>query len=116
MVRALPESLSALVGFGGVVRVTCKTCERVARFSAGDLSRWFRGGGVRDDWKTIAGKFVCQGCGGRKVHVTYELDAPEPPPKPPSPRSADCPRGIDPEAWAKADYYERKRLIRQARS
>ena len=116
MARALPGTLSELIGFGGTVRVECKKCRRVARFAAGELSRWFRASNIRDDWKTIRSKFVCQGCGCRRVDVTYELEAPEPPPLPPAPRTADCPPGIDPDAWAKADSYERKRLVRRARS
>ena len=116
MVGPLPNSLSELTGHGGTVRVRCGKCGREARFSAYDLSRWFRITGQRDDWKTIRGKFVCQGCGGRNAEVTYELEAPEPPPRPPAPRSADCPPGIDPEAWAAADSRERQRLVRRARN
>ena len=47
--------------------------------------------------------------------MTYELDAPDPPKTPPLPASGDAPLGVDPAAWAKADHYERKRLIRRAR-
>jgi hypothetical protein len=119
MVGRLPDSLQDLIGFGGTVRVKCRRCGREARFNPGALSQWFRAQGKRDDWKTISRKFVCQGlagegCGGRKVEVTYELDAPEPPPLPPAPRQ-DCPKGIDPFEWVKADHYERKRLIRSLR-
>ena len=116
MVGPLPNSLSELIGHGGTVRVKCRRCARVARFSAGELARWFRVIRVRDDWKTIRSKFVCQGCGGRNPEVTYELEAPEPPPAPPAPRTADCPPGIDPQAWATADNRERKRLVRRARN
>jgi hypothetical protein len=119
MVGPLPDSLQQLIGFGGSVRVKCRRCGREARFHPGTLSSWFRAQGKRDDWKTIRRKFVCkgvtgEGCGGRDVEVTYELDAPEPPPLPPVPRD-NCPDGIDPIAWAKADYHERKRLVRSLR-
>lgn len=116
MTRALPSSLSELIGFGGTVRVKCRSCGREARFAAGELSRWFRACGIRDDWKTIRSKFVCQGCGRRRAEVAYELEAPEPPMPPPLPRSGTCPPGIDPDAWANADHYERKRLVRRARN
>lgn len=100
--------------------VKCRKCGREARFGVYDLSRWFRLKGGRDDWKTIRRKFVCngpagEGCGGRNVEVTYQLDAPDPPTPPPVPRD-DCPQGLDPQAWAKADYYERRRLVRRARN
>jgi hypothetical protein len=119
MTRALPESLSELVGLGGTVRVKCRKCGREARFSPGSLSQWFRASGGRDDWKTIRTKFVCkgwdgEGCGSRNADVTYELEAPELPPRPPLPRD-DCPKGIEPKAWAVADDRERKRLMRQLR-
>lgn len=121
MVRALPNNLSELIGFGGTVLVKCNRCGRTARFSPYDLSRWFRSMGKRDDWKTIRTKFVCygfgKGCGSRDVSVTYEIDAPAPPRPPPSPRgSDDCPTGINRDVWARADYYERKRLVRRLRS
>jgi len=116
MTRALPGSLSELIGFGGTVRVKCRKCGREARFAASELSNWFRATRIRDDWKTIRGKFVCQGCGGRKVEVAYELEAPEPPPRPPAPRTADCPQGVNPDEWARADSHERKRLVRRARN
>ena len=122
MVGALPGSLLELIGYGGVVRVKCRKCGREAQFNPGELSRWFRLLGGRDDWKTIRTKFVCrgwadEGCGSRNVSVTYELDAPDPPRRPPLSRGdADCPTGIDPEEWAKADYYERKRLVRRLRN
>lgn len=121
MVRALPDSLQELVGLGGVVRVKCRRCGREARFSPMELSRWFRLNRRRDDWKTIRTKFVCrgfgEGCGSRDVLVTYELDAPDPPPRPPMPRHAvECPKGIDPAEWARSDSYERKRLIRRLRN
>lgn len=116
MTRPLPGSLSELTHHGGTVRVRCRKCGRVAQFSAGELARWFRACRIRDDWKTIRSKFVCQGCGRRNAEVTYELEAPEPPTPPPVPVTADCPHGIDPHAWATADSYERKRLIRRARS
>ena len=119
MVGPLPDSLQELTRLGGTVRVKCRRCGREARFSVWDLSKWFRSLGKRDDWKTIRRKFVCtgwggEGCGGRNVEVTYELEAPEPPPMPPLPRG-DCPKGIDPHEWAKADDRERKRLVRQLR-
>ena|SRR5688572_3508534 len=119
MVGALPDSLQELMHLGGSVRVKCRKCGREARFGVFDLSRWFRSRGKRDDWKTIRRKFVCkgwdgEGCGSRDVEVTYELDAPMPPPQPPLPRG-DCPDGIDPDAWATADGRERKRLMRQLR-
>ena len=118
MTRALPGSLSELVGLGGTVRVKCRKCGRVAQFSAYELARWFKAARIRDDWKTIRSRFVCQGCGQRSADVTYELEAPEPPKPPPVPISADrpAPPGVDPEAWAIADSYERRRLIRRARS
>lgn len=119
MAGPLPDSLQELIGFGGTVRVKCRKCRREAGFNPGALSQWLRSRGQRDDWKTIRRKFVCtgydgEGCGSRDVYVTYELDAPEPPRLPPTPRD-DCPKGIDPHQWAKADGYERKRLIRQLR-
>ena len=119
MVGRLPDSLQELIGLGGTVRVKCRRCGREARFGVMDLSRWFRGRGGRDDWKTIRRKFVCtgwdgEGCGSRDVEVTFELHAPDPPPEPPRP-SDDCPAGIDPKAWAKADGRERKRMMRQLR-
>lgn len=116
MVGPLPGSLSELTGYAGTVRVKCRKCGREARFSAGELARWFRVTRVRDDWKTIRSKFVCQGCGGRNPEVTYELEAPEPPPRPPAPRSADCPPGIDTAECARADAHERRRLVRRARN
>ncbi len=121
MVRALPDSLQELIGLGGTVRVKCRRCGREARFSTFDLSNWFRFGHRRDDWKTIRTKFVCkglsgEGCGSRDVDVTYELEAPDPPRKPPAPRHVDCPRGIDPVEWDKADSIERKRLVRRLRN
>jgi hypothetical protein len=122
MVRALPDSLQELIGLGGTVRVKCRRCGREARFIPMELSNWFRLRFRRDDWKTIRTKFVCkglsgEGCGRRDVSVTYELDAPDPPPRPPAPREvSDCPKGIDPAEWAKADTYERKRLVRRLRS
>ena len=116
MVGPLPDSLFELTGYGGTVRVKCRKCGREARFSAGELSRWLRVTGQRDDWKTIRSKFVCQGCGRRNAEVTYELEAPEPPPRPPLPRSGDAPPGIDPAEWATADATERKRLVRRARN
>ena len=119
MVRALPDSLQELMRFGGTVTVRCRRCGREARFAPNDLSRWFRSRGSGDSWAVIRRKFVCsglngEGCGGRDVEVTYQLEAPDPPRPPPVPRG-DCPDGIDPVAWARADYYERKRLIRALR-
>ena len=119
MARALPDSLQELIRYGGLIVVKCRKCGREGRFSPGDLSQWFRSRGKRDDWKTIRRKFVCDGadgggCGGRDVDVRFELQAPEPPLRPPAPKE-DCPDGIDPARWAKADYYERKRLIRLLR-
>lgn len=121
MVRALPDSLSELIGLGGCVRVKCRRCGREARFSATELSRWLRLRGRRDDWRTIRTKFICkglggEGCGSRNVEVTYELDAPEPPPPPPRPLGGDCPPGINAQEWATSDRYERKRLVRRSRS
>jgi len=116
VVGPLPGSLRELVGFGGCVFVKCRKCGREARFNVGNLASWFKSCGIRDDWKTIRAKFKCEGCGARSAEVTYELEAPEPPRTPPLPRTADAPPGIDPEAWAKADHYERKRLIRRARN
>ncbi|HEU4958543.1 MAG TPA: hypothetical protein VFT40_13060 [Sphingomicrobium sp.] len=119
MVGRLPDSLHELVHLGGVVRVKCRKCGREARFSPYDLSRWFRVNGIRDEWKTIRRKFRCdgfgEGCGSREVEVTYELEAPEPPRLPPEPRHVDCPPGIDPIEWAKADSYEKRRLVRRSR-
>jgi hypothetical protein len=119
MTRALPDSLRELIGFGGFVLVKCRKCGREARFTPGSLSEWFRSRGQRDDWKTIRRKFVCkgwggEGCGSRLVEVSYVLEAPEPPRQPPVPRD-DCPNGINPIAWARADVRERKRLMRQLR-
>ena len=119
MTRALPDTLHELIGFGGIVRVKCRQCGREARFSPYELSQWFRLRGKRDDWRTIRERFVCKGwngdgCGSRSVEVTYELTAPEPPRKPPTPKG-DCPEGLDPNAWAKADARERKRLMRMLR-
>jgi hypothetical protein len=122
MVRALPDSLQELIGFGGVVRVQCRKCGREARFSPMDLSRWFRTKNRRDDWKTIRTRFVCrgfadEGCGSRDVSVTYELEAPDPPRPPPSPVDhSTCPAGIDFDTWEKADSIEKKRLVRRLRS
>ena len=119
MTRTLPGSLQELTHLGGVVCVKCKRCKREARFSTYDLSRWFRVNNISDDWKTIRRKFRCDGfghgCGSREVEVTYELEAPEPPRRPPEPRQVDCPPGIDPNEWAKADGYEKRRLVRNAR-
>lgn len=120
MARALPDTLRELIGFGGVVRVKCRKCGREANFSPYTLSEWFRRNGRRDDWKTIRRKFVCEGfgagCGSRNVEVTYMLDAPDPPKRPPAPEGVPpCPDGIDPDRWAKADHYERKRLVRRLR-
>ena len=86
-----------------------------------ELSRWFRLRRRRDDWQTIRTRFVCdgfgEGCGSKDVFVTYELDAPDPPPRPPDACEADyCPKGIDLEEWARADRYERKRLVRRLRN
>jgi len=116
MTRALPGSLSELIGFGGVVRVRCRKCKREAEFRAIALADWFKSCGIRDDWKTIRAKFVCDGCGARNAEVTYELDAPDPPKVPPLPRDGDTPLGVDPGLWAAADHYERRRLIRRARN
>ena len=120
MTRTLPNSLQELVHLGGLVLVKCRKCGREARFSTYDLSRWFRVNNISDDWKTIRRKFRCdgfgQGCGSREVEVTYELKAPEPPRLPPEPREVDCPPGIDPAEWAKADRYEKKRLVRRLRN
>ena len=120
MTRALPGSLSELTGFGGTVRVKCKRCGREGQFHAGSLADWFKACGIRDDWKTIRRKFVCdgfgdEGCGGRDVEVTYELEAPDPPRRPPAPVT-EAPPGIDPKEWARADSIERKRMIRRARN
>lgn len=115
MVRALPGSLTELAHLGGRVRVKCRKCGREARFTVQALSNWFKYFRRPDDWKTIRTKFKCEGCGARDAEVTYELDAPDPPPLPPLPRSGDSPPGVDPGEWAKADHYERKRLIRRAR-
>ena len=119
MARPLPDSLQELIGLGGFVHVKCRHCGREARFEPGQLSYWFRRRGRRDDWKTIRRRFVCKGvdgrgCGRRNVEVSFVLEAPEPPPLPPQPRT-DCPKGIDPLEWAKAGSYERKRLIRSLR-
>jgi len=119
MVRPIPHTLRELIGFGGEIVVQCKKCGRKARFSPYTLSEWFRANGKRDDWNTIRRKFVCtghagEGCGSRGVDAYYQLAAPEPPRMPPTPR-LDCPEGIDPDKWDKADAYERKRLLRSLR-
>ena len=122
MVGPIPDNLRELARFGGLIKVRCKLCGHEAHFNTGDLSNYFRQMKVRDDWHTIAAKFVCQGrsragCGSRKVHVRLVIEAPEPPPRKPKPVDAPkCPKGIDPVLWSNADDRERKRLVSQARS
>jgi len=118
MVRALPDSLHELIGFG-VVCVKCRKCGREARFGVSDLSRWLRLRGEKDDWQTVRRKFVCrgwegEGCGSRNVELTFELKTPKPKREPPKPLG-DCPEGIDLHEWARADSRERKRLLRRLR-
>jgi hypothetical protein len=108
MVGPIPNTLRELTRFGGAICVKCKRCGRVAHFNVSELSNYFRTMRIRDDWRTIATKFKCQGfgdgCGSKNVEVTWPIDVPP------------CPIGIDQAAWDKADERGRKRLVRLQRS
>jgi hypothetical protein len=121
MVGPIPNTLRELTRFGGAICVKCKRCGRIAHFNVSELANYFCTMRIRDDWRTIATKFKCQGfgdgCGSKNVEVTWAIEAPAPPQRPPKPIDVPpCPTGIDQAAWDKADEHGRKRLVRQLRS
>jgi hypothetical protein len=120
MARRFPITLSELSRHGGSLKIVCRQCGRSARYAPGDLGRWLRGRGFRDDWATLGRHLVCkgigEGCGARWPKITFEFDSPPPPPEKPKRLDAPpCPPGIDGEAWLKADDRERARMIGRLR-
>jgi len=103
------------------LQVTCRNCGRVAVFEPhGFLA--FGTVPFSLPLNRLAARLVCRGdfeqkgCGKRGANVTPIVWPPiEPIRLPPKPFAYMTPRGVDPEAWAKADERERKRLIRIAR-
>jgi hypothetical protein len=124
MARRFPVTLLELSRHGGSLLIECRQCGRQSRFSPGDLSRWLRRTGKRDDWATLGRHLVCkgsnvaqnEGCGAKWPRVTFQFDSPPPPPEKPKPRNDPaCPQGIDAEVWTKADDRERQRMIARLR-
>lgn len=124
VVRAI-RNLGELVGRGGTIQATCRTCGKVALFEAGELAAHFRAKHWNDAWPAFAARLRCagsDGCGARKPKVAWLIGNPPPDedPDPPKPRlvrkPSTAPAGISQADWeaAKSDR-ERRRLIRIAR-
>ena len=102
------------------IHVQCLGCGRIAIFSAGALFKHFLDR-RRSSMLDQAGRFfVCRGagaiagCGHRGVRLR-PCEPPAPRKAPPAAVAERVPIGVDPDAWARADDRERKRLIRRAR-
>lgn len=102
------------------LQITCPACGRRAIYRAAEFRIVCR---ISTELADLARMLVCrgapsskEGCGHRGAQILPidwpPIDAAAGPPKP---VAASAPRGVDPEAWAKADAAERKRLVRQVR-
>lgn len=100
----------------GDLVVSCEQCGHEARFHAAQTARYFRSRQWPTSLGSAANRFRCEQCGSRKCVINVALPKPVTPRPVPRPKSDDpAPLGVDQTAWAQADMYERKRLIRQAR-
>ncbi|GAA0728971.1 hypothetical protein [Sphingomonas japonica] len=100
------------------LRVVCPGCQREVIFSPGSLIGFdFRMG--HKPLERLATKFVCkppEGCGRRGAELSViQWPSIRARPAAPTPMLSKAPRGIEQDAWDKADVGEKRRLIRQAR-
>jgi hypothetical protein len=124
MVRSI-RNLAELIGRGGMVQATCRSCGKVAIFAVRDLAAYFRAKSWSDTWPGFAKKLRCagaDGCGARNPKVARLIGEPPPEDDPDSPRPRllrhprNCPIGINQADWEKAKTdRKRRRLIRIAR-
>lgn len=101
--------------------VQCNRCGRKAHYDPDMMIRWFKPKGWSTSLQSAGHRFVCEGqhgdrgCGAKNVTLGVVMPEADVPKQRPVPVDRDAPLGVDPEAWAKADTYEKRRLIRKAR-
>jgi hypothetical protein len=112
--------LEDLVKWEADLRVECRECGRQARFSAANMVSWFQSRRWSTSLDSAPQHFRCagidgSGCGSRNVRLSAMMPDAVLPPERPRPAATSAPYGLDPEAWAKADDRERKRMLAQLR-
>lgn len=114
MSRRVASRLEDIAGEGGHIGLRCPRCDRRGAVTVADMQLHCRQRRIRTDWRVVSQLFRCSGCGLRPARAYFDQDPP-PPNGCVRPPSIGVPIGISPRAWHRADDYERKRLIRQAR-
>ena len=114
------RTLDDLVQYEAQLIVRCNACGREGRYHAPHVLEYFRSKGWSNVLEGAGHRFRCDngpmgnGCGAKGATLRGMF------PKlltvaKPLPLDGDCPAGVDPPSWARADERGRKLLVRRAR-